>query len=241
MSNRPYTAESILKVLDGPGLRGVDRCTLEPLCDEFFGGEFLAARLSCFAGPNTWRILLEKANYDVRRGLERHSFLTQVFEYSDQNAGQVLNLPTTEIRLLDHPSTENMFSEDGNLVDSCSTVYLRGLPVTIPNDPDNYFRAGIMKHDGYDSIKPPTGLEVGLYLASYYYELLFLSPQDLARHAGDGEVLVLHLTDWYHPRSPSEYPSDTACWRSIAEAMATSDPLRYSPPRVSNSNWRAYY
>jgi uncharacterized protein DUF7003 len=132
-----------------------------------------------------------------------------------------------------------LWDDDGNFKLGLSnfTVMVRGKTENYTPSEKDYARAGIRADS---AMSPP--LRLIRFVAHLAPGRLFLSDEELLGAVGrKGSDLkrFLQVDDWHHPDPiEDEVPSNTPCLRSLAEALAAGDALRYDcPAGVRNVHW----
>lgn len=128
-----------------------------------------------------------------------------------------------------------LLAEDAPYVDPESrTVVIRGRTVPIEARLEAYRHEGIVSCEATGI----TGVALLRWLAPRYRDLLFATDEELYSRMTERLPLILRLDEWHHPDlARREKPSDTECFKQIAEVLATSDPSKYRPTEPPNTHW----
>lgn len=199
-----------------------------------------AARLSVFGDGTHWALTIEQLVF-VTRDSEYQQFQTFVYTYGDGISGKpgMGNYPGV------CPISEGI---DGPLFGGLGdemrpdvrTVRIRGEVVHFEPTLDE------LNANAIESVYAIWGEEPGviaadllrLFAVRHRNELL-ASDTERRRRIAMPLPQLLQLDEWHHPDIMShEKPSDTACFRSLAEVLAKADPSLYRPTEPPNTDWR---
>jgi hypothetical protein len=231
-----------------PILRVLDDCASSfnfPVLDN--GYVYLAAsRLSAYAAPPDWALVIEIFGFSPRAGLPDVSVYTFANRLHARNAQEEYASPAAYEKYLKanpHNEFRSAFpigegdwqdAEDLELVSPVAQhVPLRDALVRLPS-PDDYISHGIMLED-------PASVrvhELCRYLAATRRgEVLGKVAERRVSVLPDlPEILVCDA--WTHPDvSGGERPSQTETFRQLARVLETADASKYRPATLPNTHW----
>jgi hypothetical protein len=190
-------------------------------------------RLCAFGDGKTWAMTIEQLIFATCAG-GYSKFRTWIYTYGNCLSGEPGLLSSNGV----HPVTEGT---DGPLLDifylrpNVHTVHIRGQLIRFDASIQEFSRRGVdavsqERLGGWDLLR--------LLVLDHRQELL---ATDAERRKRIAEPLpqLLQLDEWHHPDiTGGEKPSDTRCFRSLADVLAKGDPLLYKPTEPPNTDWR---
>jgi hypothetical protein len=198
--------------------------------------EPVAVRMTAFSDKTRWALILE-AIMLTDTGDRHHNVRDDTYCY-----GNCLTVPLgwqRSARMVTGDGPEGpTFNEDFGfgctVLPSARTIRLRDTVVEIPKKRIDYIREGVTLRD-YPQIDIVALMRL---LAVRHYDLLFESDETLQANLQVPLPIILRLQRWHHPSwFKDEKPSDTMCFRMIAEALERADPSFYRPCEPENTHW----
>lgn len=238
MDDTRMEVERILKVLDDCA-----RVFTFPMLDN--GYVFpAAARLNAFADGTDWALVLETFGYSPRTGVPDLTVQTYGGHLRRQRSPSDFVTRDAYLRYLDqHPFNEFATYQPiaagswaiGEIVSPrARAVRVRGRRVDLPTMAA-YAVAGIERIDP-DVVSVA---DLTRYLAETERDAVLGTDDERRTHVPVGLPEVLRLDDWHHPDlADGRLPSDTECFRLIAEVLADGDGRWYEPTEPPNTDWR---
>jgi hypothetical protein len=200
--------------------------------------EFAKARLSLFAGPESWVIAFEIIGYSINEG----SFVNDLYAFGNclSREGVLTSFPVAagvaDCPFVD-PATEAWIADWKDWSISCRDRRFHFQPTY-----DEYVRLGISvdSEGGPGSLRPKDILR--FFTGTKGCGDLFLAKQELLEelHGCQNVNLLLQTEEWQHPDIASgELPSESISIRSLADAVALSSADMFMPGRI-NTDWRLW-
>lgn len=205
-----------------------------------------ACRLSVFLDQRDWAVVIETFGSNPRAdgpGLIVETFGSNVD--NRKTADQYVSRAAHAAYLARQPFNETSFfwpvdearwmdKDDPELVSTDeAAAILRNREVPIPNL-EQLAAVGINP-----SGERPMVFEAARYWAHHHRDLVLATTSERRAHVQQSMSQVLVLDQWRHPDvADGEMPSDTDCFRQLADVITTSDPSRYTASEEPNTHWR---
>lgn len=219
--------EEILAQLD----RAAELFTYPGLPNEYFA--LAAQRVTAFRGPDEWLLVFQVVGWGIRQAAFEN--LVIAFGNHLENPGAV----QADVVVVTSPGGESPFDDRDELRLGLEhlVVEIRGHRHELRPTLEQLRAAGV---DGADM---PGPARVVRLLAHEFAGEMFLADAELLVACGRDAVgleRLLELDAWRQPDLVAlEQPSDIACLRSLADALATGDADRYTCPEQEwNTDWR---
>ena len=233
----PYQTQDILKVLDA--------CAADysfPMLDN--GYVYLAAtRLALFRSDTHWAIVTEVFGFSPRSGipdLNVTTFASTLIHRKtaandatpEAHAAYLQRQPHHEDVFM-NPVEEGNWIEDEAVVQSASSVRLRGQDIFLPALAD-YAANGI----ALESPDQAMVFEFCRWLAAEKRSDVLATPEEQRWNVPDDLVKILELDEWCHPDlANEELPSHTETFQQLAQVLVQGDVSLYRPKKAPNTHW----